>query len=527
MKRRTGVTAPALAAVALAAQAATLPAPVRAQDLPVDDPVVRSIVEEGSSRSRLEPLAHALLDSIGPRLSGTAGYDAAVEWLVARYEEWGLPVRADTVGTWTGWEAGPVHVDLLEPRRRSLEAHLLAYSTGTDGPLEAPVILLPEGLTEENAGAWLAGLEGAFVLATPPEPTCRAPGELEANARPETVARIDSLRTAYRVAWARKVAPLGGPWRALRRLGEGRPAGVLSSWWSEGWGATKIHEAFSSDVPHIALSCEDYGLLYRLAERGAPPRIRVDARAERTGEAPHANVIAEIRGTGRPHEYVVLSAHLDSWHAASGATDNGTGTLIMLEAMRLLKAAGVAPSRTILVGHWAGEEQGLIGSRAFVEDHPDVVSGLQAVFNQDNGTWRIERIEGQGLLRAGERLGRWISYLPREIADGITLELPGTQDNTGSDHSSFLCAGAPAFRLQSPYDEYRRYTWHTERDTFDKLVFEDLRQNAILAAVLAWAAAEDPEPTPRDRALLPADPETGEPRAWLECRPARRTPPEG
>lgn len=514
-----------IAIVALAAASALRPAPVGAQDLPVVDPVVRAIVEKGTSDSRLEPLAHALLDSIGPRLSGTAGYDAAVAWLVDRYGEWGIAVRVDTVGTWTGWEPGPVHVDLLQPRARTLEAHLLAYSPGTDGPVEAPVSLLPGGLAEDDVDAWLAGLEGSFVLSTPPEPTCRAPGELETNARPETVARFDSVRTAHRTAWMAAMQPLGGPWRGLRRLGEGRPAGVLSSWWSEGWGATKIHEAFSTDVPHIALSCEDYGLLYRLAERGAPPRIRVDARAARTGEVPHANVIAEIRGSDRPDEYVVLSAHLDSWHAASGATDNGTGTLVMMEAMRLLRTAGAAPSRTILVGHWAGEEQGLIGSRAFVEDHPEVIAGLQAAFNQDNGTWRIERIEGQGLLRAGERLGRWMSYVPRTISGGIALELPGSQDNRGSDHSSFLCAGAPAFRLQSPYDEYRQYTWHTERDTYDKLVFDDLRQNAILAAILAWAAAEDPERTPRDRAVLPLDPESGEPRAWLECRPARRTPP--
>ncbi len=513
------------AAALLVAAAAALPPSALAQDLPVDDPVVAAILAGEAESSRLVPLAHALLDSIGPRLSGTAGYERAVEWVAARYREWGIDVRVDTVGTWTGWEMGTVLVEMLAPRRRQLEAHLLAYSPGTDGPVEAPVILLPDGLAADGDASSLAGLAGAFVLAMPPEPTCRAPGELEENARPGTVAQIDSLREAMRAEWLEKMEPLGGPWRGLRRLGEGRPAGVLSSWWSEGWGATKIHDAFSSDVPQIALSCEDYGLLYRLAESGAGPRIRVDARARRTGPVPHANVIAAIPGSELPDEYVVLSAHLDSWHAASGATDNGSGTLIMMEAMRLLKEAGATPRRTILAGHWAGEEQGLIGSRAFVEDHPEVVEGLQAAFNQDNGTWRVERIEGQGLLGAGERLGRWIAYVPREIAGQITLELPGAQNNTGSDHSSFLCAGAPAFRLQSPYDEYRQYTWHTERDTFDKLVFDDLRQNAVLAATLAWAAAQDPERTPRERAVLPTDPATGEPRAWLECRPARRAPP--
>ncbi|MCL7968229.1 MAG: M20/M25/M40 family metallo-hydrolase [marine benthic group bacterium] len=297
-------------------------------------------------------------------------------------------------------------------------------------------------------------------------------------------------------------------------------------WWSEGWGANKIFDAPTREVPSFSLSCEDYGLLYRLAEDGSAPRIRVEMTAELKGEVPHDNVIAEIRGSDLPDEYVVLSAHLDSWHAASGATDNGTGTLMVLEAMRLLKAAGLTPRRTIIAGHWAAEEVGHIGSRAFTEDHPEVLEGLQATFNQDNGTWRIEKIEGQGFLYAGERIARWIAQVPRDIASGIELEFPGTQYSRGSDHINFTCAGAPGFRLQSPYDEYRQYTWHTERDTYDKIVFDDLRDNAILAAILAYAAAEDPVRTPRDRALLPIDERTGEPGAWPECRPAMRRPPE-
>jgi Zn-dependent M28 family amino/carboxypeptidase len=279
-------------------------------------------------------------------------------------------------------------------------------------------------------------------------------------------------------------------------------------------------------VPSFNLSCEDYGLLYRLARNGQSPRLRVEKSAELTGEVPHHNVIAEIRGSELPDEYVVLSAHLDSWHAGSGATDNGTGTLMVLEAMRLLNAAGVTPKRTIIAGHWAAEEVGLIGSRAFTEDHPEVMDGLQATFNQDNGTWRIEKIEGQGFLYAGERIARWISWVPRDIAAEIELEFPGTQYSRGSDHSSFVCAGAPGFRLQSPYDEYRQYTWHTELDTYDKVVFDDLKQNAVLAAILAYAAAEDPVRTPRDRALLPVSERTGEPGRWPECGTAMRRPPE-
>ena len=501
---------------------------VSAQDFTVDDPIVGSIFAEGIERSQLEPLAQALLDSIGPRLAGTPQFDAAANWLVAKYESWGVPVRKEEVGTWRGWRQGPTHVDLIEPRVRTLEAIPMAYSPGTDGPVEGRVVVIPSDLTEANADEWIGSLEGAFVMAMPPEQMCRARQELEANARPETIARLDSLRDAARAAWGDRLEALGSrnPWRSLARVAEGGVAGLIMGWWSEGWGANKIFDAPSREVPSFSLSCEDYGLLYRLAENGQSPRIRLDATAELTGEVPHHNVIAEIRGSELPDEYVVLSAHLDSWHAASGATDNGTGTLMVLEAMRLLKASGVTPRRTIIAGHWAGEEVGMIGSRAFTEDHPEVLEGLQVAFNQDNGTWRIERIEGQGFLRAGERIGRWISYVPREITDDITLEFPGAQNNRGSDHTSFVCAGAPGFRLQSPYDEYRQYTWHTERDTYDKIVFDDLEQNAVLAAILAYAAAEDPVRTPRDRALLPIDERTGEHREWGECRPAMRRPPE-
>ena len=517
-----------LFALGLVVACLSSPLPLLGQGYTIDDPVIVAITEEGSERSQLRPLAQVLLDSIGPRLAGTSAYAEAADWLVSKYEQWGITVRKERVGTWRGWEQGLTHVDLIAPRLRTLEAIPMAYSPGTDGPVEGRVVAIPANLTEESAEDWLAGLDGAFVLAMPVEPMCRAAQELEANARPETVARIDSVRQAERAAWGNRLEALGSrnPWSALARVADHGAAGIVMGWWSGGWGVNKIFEAPTREIPSFSLSCEDYGLLYRLAESGGGPRLRVDMSAELTGEVPHHNVIAEIRGSELPEEYVVLSAHLDSWHAASGATDNGTGTLMMLEAMRLLKSSGAAPKRTIIAGHWAAEEVGHIGSRAFVEDHPEVLDGLQATFNQDNGTWKIEKIEAQGFLYAGERIARWIAQVPRDVASGIELEFPGTQYSQGSDHINFTCAGAPGFRLQSPYDEYRQYTWHTERDTYDKIVFDDLQDNAVLAAILAYAAAEDPVRTPRDRSLLPIDERTGEPGTWPECRPAMRRPPE-
>ena len=163
-------------------------------------------------------------------------------------------------------------------------------------------------------------------------------------------------------------------------------AGVVTARWSNDWGANRIFSASTTRIPSLHLSCEDFGLVHRLASNDQGPRLRLDAESEFLGEVPVYNVVGELRGTELPDEYVLLTAHLDSWDGASGATDNGTGSTMMMEAMRILKEVHPQPRRTILVAHWGGEEQGLIGSGAFAEDHPEVVDGLQAAFNQDNGT---------------------------------------------------------------------------------------------------------------------------------------------
>jgi Zn-dependent M28 family amino/carboxypeptidase len=196
----------------------------------------------------------------------------------------------------------------------------------------------------------------------------------------------------------------------------------------------------------------------------------------------------------------------------------------MMEAMRILRTVYPSPRRTILVGHWSGEEQGLNGSRAFVEDHPAIVQGLHALFNQDNGTGRIVVMSPGALPGAAPVLQRYLGEIPREITQYIRFGRPGMPPTGGSDHASFACAGAPAFGLGSLSWDYGLTTWHTNRDTYDKIVLDDLRSNAILIAALAYQAAADPGTMPRDRLdPLPADPQTGQPRAWPECRKGLRS----
>ena len=291
-------------------------------------------------------------------------------------------------------------------------------------------------------------------------------------------------------------------------------AGIVTSYWSKGFGVSKIFGAKTKTIPTIDLELEDYGMLYRLAENGHKPKIKLVAESNDLGLVPTFNTIGEIKGTEKPNEYVILSAHLDSVDGAQGATDNGTGTLVMMEAMRILKKMYPNPKRTILVGHWGSEEQGLNGSRAFIEDHPEIVANIQAVFNQDNGTGRVNEITGSGFLYSYEFLSRWLSKVPIEITNEIDTEFPGMPTGGGSDHSSFVAVGVPAFRLSSLDWSYRDYTWHTNRDTYDKIVFDDVRHNVILTAILTYMASEDPNTTSREKSVLPIDRTTGEPMEW-------------
>ena len=513
-----------IVALVVLSSTAAVSAELNAQTFPTADPVIRRMWAEGMAEgSQAYRLAQALLDSIGPRLTGSPAHRSAIDWTLRTYASWGIPARREQYGTWRSWRRGRTHADLLAPRPRTLEATILGWSPGTRGPVDADVILLPDLGDSAAFAAWMPQARGRFVLTSFAEPTCRPDESWAALARPATVERMRASRDSARRAWQARAQRAGA--NLHRRLDAAGVAGIVTNIWSFGWGVNKVFTANTARAPVIALTCEDYGLLARLAANRQSPRMRLDADAEFLGEQPVFNVIAEIRGSEKPDEYVVLSAHLDSFDAASGATDNGTGTITMLEAMRIIKAAYPNPKRTILVGHWGGEEQGLIGSNAFAADHPEIVAGLQAAFNQDNGTWRIEYIRMQGFAEAGRSFGRWMGAIPNEISENIRLDIPGVPERGGSDHMAWICRGAPGFRLQSHYPDYRQYTWHTDRDTFDKIVFDDLRNNATLTAMLAYMASEDPERVSRVQRELPPDTQ-GNPTPWPPCVTPRRSSPD-
>jgi hypothetical protein len=501
-----------LSPIALAAALVVLtPRGGTAQTFPTDDAVLKRIWALGMDSSQTMRLSQVLFDSIGPRLTGTPNAKGANDWLVRTYQGWGVDARNEQWGKWRSWRRGYSHIDLVAPRVRSLEGTMLGFSPGTGGKdVTASTIILPRFADSTEFVKWLPTARGKFVLVAAPQPTCRPREDWDSNATAASKARMDSLRAQVAREWGgRDVRGTGyslaiGTGELGLRLEEGGVAGVVTSRPKNGWGTIEIFSTYNRKAPAIALSCEDYGLLFRLTENNQGPKLRLNLDAQFLGDQPVFNTIATIRGSEKPDEYVLLSAHFDSWDGSSGATDNGTGTITMLEAMRILSLAYPHPKRTILVGHWLGEEEGLVGSRAFSEDHPEIVKGLQAQFNQDNGTGRIVRMGGGGLINGAEHIKVWLAKLPAELQQQVQFSGPGFPSGGGSDDASFACYGAPAFGLGALNWDYGNYTWHTNRDTYDKIVFDDLKSNATLTAMLAYLASEDPAMITRERVDLAA-----------------------
>lgn len=485
--------------------------------------IVENIVKEATENSQLEKLAHELMDQIGPRLVGSPKMQQANDWAVAKYAEWGIAARNEKWGEWRGWERGITHIDMVAPWIKSLEGTQLAWSPGTGGKaVTAEVIVIPDLADSLAFQKWLPNVKGKFVMVSMNQPTGRPDYNWEEFGNKESFEKMKAARTSQTEAWTELLSKTGKTSRTLPvALEKAGAVGIVMSNWSRGFGVNKIFGANTRKVPTIDIALEDYGLLYRLSESGNKPKISVRADSKENGVVPTFNTIAEIKGTEKANEYVMLSAHFDSWDGGTGATDNGTGTLVMMEAMRILKKVYPNPKRTILVGHWGSEEQGLNGSKAFVEDHPEIIDNLQALFNQDNGTGRVANISGQGFLHSYDFITRWLAPVPEDIKKGIETKFPGTPGGGGSDFASFVSAGAPGFSLSSLSWSYGTYTWHTNRDTYDKIVFDDVRSNAILAAIMVYMASEDSEKVSREKSVLPAN-QKGEPGKWPSQRKATR-----
>ncbi|WP_026452528.1 M20/M25/M40 family metallo-hydrolase [Aequorivita capsosiphonis] len=486
--------------------------------------VVDGIVKEAYENSHLKNLAHELMDDIGPRLVGTPQMQKANDWAVAKYKSWGISAENQQWGEWKGWERGVTHIDMVYPRVQTLDGTQLAWNPGTSSKgVTAELVVLPEVKNADEFNKWLPTVKGKFVMIGMKEETGRPDYNWKEWATPESFQKMKDERTAQVNAWNANMRNMGYTKKSIVEvLEKAGAAGIVDSYWSKGFGVNKIFGAQTKKIPTVDIELEDYTMLYRMVEHGDKPKIHVVAESKDLGIVPTFNTIAEIKGTEKPEEYIILSAHFDSWDGGTGATDNGTGTLVMMETMRILKKLYPNPKRTIIAGHWGSEEQGLNGSLAFVEDHPEIVKNIQAVFNQDNGTGRVVKINGAGFLHSYDYISRWLSAVPDTVSRHIETTFPGSPASGGSDNASFVMAGAPAFGLSSLSWDYWNYTWHTNRDTYDKIIFDDVQNNVILTAVMTYMASEDEASTSKEQIILPIDKKTGEPGKWPTPRSPER-----
>lgn len=508
------------AALPLALAAQTSP-PSYVRTAPPSDPVIQRLWDEGMNRSQAGKLAQVLMDSIGPRLTGSPNMTRGQDWLLATYKAWGVPARKERYGTWNSWQRGASNVQLVLPRVKPIEAQMLSWSGGTNGAwVEGDVVIARPYRTAEEYTAWLPTVKGKIVLVSAPQITCRSPAQVTEFATPQTKSSLDSAQRELNATYAGVTQRVGSFYSDLRDAGA---VAVFEHNWSNHPGIDRIFGSPRNNaLPTFEVVCEDYGMLFRLAQNNQGPRVKLSADAQSLGEQPVFNVIAEIKGATKPNEYVVLSAHFDSWEGHSGATDNGTGSITMLEALRILKTVLPKPSRTILVGHWSGEEQGLNGSGSFTADHPEVVKGLQFSFNQDNGTGRIVST-GPGLHpENGPRLAQYMSAMPSQLTANIRLN--GTSGiGGGSDDASFRCWGAPSIGLNALPWDYSYTTWHTNRDSFDKVIVDDLKNNATLVAMFAYLASEDAQPSSRVTVNPLPNGANGQPITLPACTPPLRS----
>ncbi|HEX2684713.1 MAG TPA: M28 family peptidase, partial [Ferruginibacter sp.] len=286
-----------------------------------DSLMVASIVKEATDNSQLEKLADELFNGIGPRLVGSPKMQQAHDWALAKYTGWGIPARNEKWGEWRSWERGVTHIDMVAPWVKSLEGTQLAWSPNTGGKsIVADLIILPDLADSMAYVNWFPSVKGKFVMISMKQPTGRPDYNWDEFGTKESVEKMKKDRTTQTDAWRKRISKTGLTNTTLAQaLEKAGAAGIVGSNWSAGFGVNKIFDAKTKKIPTIDIALEDYGLLFRLVEAGKNPKISVRADSKDLGMAPTFNTVAEIKGTEKPDEYVMLSAHFDSWDGGTGA----------------------------------------------------------------------------------------------------------------------------------------------------------------------------------------------------------------
>lgn len=489
-----------------------------------------------ANRAHVMETMWRLTDQYGPRLTNSPQFRAAGDWAVGQLKEWGLtnPHLEKWASDIPGWQYTFYSGNMIAPTYQALIGVPVAWTPGTKGPItgEAEIVQIQ---TPADLDKYHGKLAGKIVLTSPPLELPFPTTPLATRYTPEELADL-----------VPELLPTGGAGGRGGRGGRGGAAGQpqmtpeeqrafqqrRNTFWKDegvlmtitasargesgtlfGGGvqtstrnpdgtSTRVPlETLQNGIPQISMTAEHYNRIARLVEHNVPVKLQFDIKTEFSPNTESFNVIAEIPGTTKANELVMVGGHFDSWHYGTGATDNGAGSAVAMEVMRLLKSLNLKMDRTVRMALWGGEEEGLLGSRAYVKEHfadPATMKtttehdNFSSYFNIDNGTGRIRGIYLQGNEMARPIFESWFAALKDLTPGVITIRNTG-----GTDHQSYDGVGLPGFQfIQDPMD-YDTRTHHSNMDVYDRIQQADMEQMAIVEAIFVYNAATRPEKFPR------------------------------
>ncbi len=461
------------------------------------DDVLARIRQEGLDRSKVLALFATLTDQFGPRLAGTPAYKQSAEWARDRMREFGLSdPKLEPWPFGRGWVLDRLVVEMVEPRYMPLIGYAEAWSAPMKGEIVATPVFVG-GRAAADVTAMKDRLKGAIIMTSPQTQFTR-----EDRPQPST---SDTPVRIGQPPWVTP-RPNQADTRAIAQaVREAAPAVTLKT--SEGEHGTVFvlgRDQPENATPSVVLAGEHYNMIARMLERGIPVKLRVNVQAHFVTDDPNSyNVVAEIPGTDPQlkSEVVMIGAHLDSWHTGTGASDNADGAAVVIEAMRILKTLGLQPKRTIRVALWGGEEEGLLGSKAYATQHlagdanKDARDKTFVYLNMDPAAGPIYGWYMQDSEPAKALFDKWLAPLLAHRDLGVRRNVIAGIGNT--DHLSFRAAGVPGFNPIQEYKDYDVRMHHTNVDLYERVREQDLKQNAIVMAWFAWQAATTSERIPR------------------------------
>jgi hypothetical protein len=513
MSHRTPARRPAarrrLAAFLALAVVLALPLAAQVQER-IDHDAVFKIKEEGLQRSQVMEITSYLTDIHGPRLTGSPSYAKAAEWAQKKFAEWGLAnIGTEPFEFGRGWSNERFAAHVVEPSSYPVIGYPKAWTPGTEGPVRAEVVM---GVAETDADLdKLKGmLKGKIVLSMPMR-----------EVRPSVEPLTDRYDEQELAALALLEDPTARPMRrfnpgmmqfAQKRAAFYREEGavaVLEPGRGDGGtvfvgGGGSRNPADPPSAPQVVLAVEHYGRIWRTVEKKIPVTMELDVKSTFHDAGKNSfNVLAEIPGTDPKlaPEVVMLGGHFDGWHAGTGATDNAAGSAVMMEVVRILKATGLRMRRTVRIGLWGGEEQGLLGSRAYVKAHfadretmalkPEHAR-FAAYYNVDNGTGAIRGVYLQGNDAVAPIFRAWMEPF---ASLGMTTLTP--RNTGGTDHLAFDAVGLPGFQFVQDEVEYETRTHHSNMDVYERIQPFDMMKNAVIVASFVYHTANRDAPLPR------------------------------